>query len=103
MVGRRKEEAKAETGVGKGGIGGILMARRSRIEGTDRGKDPITDQQIGRVRGICIEGSGRAATREEGMRIDRLAGHGSEVTLQAHLDEEGIHEIEITTTEDDEE
>ena len=99
MGGRRKGgEVKAETGVGKGGIEGIPMARSGRIGGTDRGIDHVADQRKGRERGIRIGGSGREATREEEMMIDHRAGHGSEVTPQTHRDGEGIRELEITTT-----
>lgn len=79
------------------------MARRGRIGGTDRGIDHIADKRIGRERGIRMEGSGRGATRGEEIMIGNHAGHGSGVTPQTHLDGGGIREIEITTTEDDEE
>ena len=98
MGGRRKGgEVKVETGVGKGGIGGILMARRGRIGGTDRRIDHVADERKGRETGIRIGGSGREAMREEEMTIDHRAGHGSEVTPQTYRDGEGIREIEITT------
>lgn len=78
------------------------MATKGHIEATDRGIDHIADQRIGRERGIRIEESGREATKDEGMMIGHHAGHGSGGTPQTHLDGEGIRDIEITNTEDDE-
>lgn len=99
---RKGGEAKAETGVGKGGIGGIRMARRGRIEGIDRGIDHNVDRQIGRETGTRIEESGREATRGEEMMIGQPVDGTSGVTRQSHIRGGGTHEIEIMVTEDDE-
>lgn len=103
LMGRKKKggEAKAETGVGRGGIGGILMAKRGRVEGIGRGIDLIADWGIGRERGIRIEESAREAMREEEMKSGHPAAGESGVALQTHRDGGGILEIESMITEDE--
>ncbi len=103
VMGKKKKggEVRAEIGVGRGGIGGIHMAKRGRIEGIGRGIDHIADWGIGRERGIRIGGSAREAMREEEMTSGHPDEDESGVTLQTHRDDGGIHVIETMITEDE--
>ncbi len=105
MVGERKRrEVEAETGVGRGGIRGIHMAKRGRIEDIDQEIDLIADRRTGRERDILIGGNGPGATREDGMIMSlHHAGGGSGAILRICRGGGEIHEIEIVITEDDEE
>lgn len=100
--GRREGEAEAETGVGRGGTGGIRMVKRGHINDTDLERGLITDRRTGQERGTRIEGNGRGATIEKEMKIGHHFGDGTGVTLRARIEGGGIPEIEITITEDDE-
>ena len=84
-----------ETGVRRGGIGGICMGMKGVIGGIDR----RIGLEIGRGVGDRIDESGLGATRGE-MMIDRPGGRENGAIRPTYLDGEGTLEIEIMTTDD---
>ena len=98
------EKRKDGAGVGReawrGGIGGILMTKRGRIEDIVLRIKLIAKRRTGRERGIRIEGNGREATIEDDMSISDRVDDRNRVTLQTRM-EGGGHEIDILITDDD--
>ena len=102
VEGRRRREAEAETGVVKGGTGGICMVKGGQIDDIDLGIDLITERRTGQERGTRIEGNGRGATIGKEMTIGHHVVGRSGVTLRICIVGREIPEIEVMIIEDEE-